>query len=285
MPKSFSGSTAFDHAMAGITAGAMTTILLHPLDLIKTRFQVDESTKRRRRFGATFIEMKYIVKKHQFIGLYRGVTANLAGATASWGFYFYLRMADGDKISKLSSIQHLTASAQAGAITAIFTNPFWVVKTRMCTTNRTDPGAYKGLFGISGLYKGLIPALFGVSHGALQFMAYEELKRWRARINPEKDRDRLDNLEYLLIAATSKTFATVITYPYQVVRTRLQNQRFEIKYDGVIDTIKKVYKAESILGFYKGLVPNVIRVLPGTCTTFLVYENVSAFFREHARYE
>ncbi|CAG8689024.1 3480_t:CDS:2 [Funneliformis mosseae] len=194
-------------------------------------------------------------------------------------------MADGDKISKLSSIQHLTASAQAGAITAIFTNPFWVVKTRMCTTNRTDPGAYKGLFGISGLYKGLIPALFGVSHGALQFMAYEELKRWRARINPEKDRDRLDNLEYLLIAATSKTFATVITYPYQVVRTRLQNQRFEIKYDGVIDTIKKVYKAESILGFYKGLVPNVIRVLPGTCTTFLVYENVSAFFREHARYE
>ncbi|CAG8689037.1 3481_t:CDS:2, partial [Funneliformis mosseae] len=90
MPKSFSGSTAFDHAMAGITAGAMTTILLHPLDLIKTRFQVDESTKRRRRFGATFIEMKYIVKKHQFIGLYRGVTANLAGATASWGFYFYL---------------------------------------------------------------------------------------------------------------------------------------------------------------------------------------------------
>ncbi|CAI2192907.1 6160_t:CDS:2, partial [Funneliformis geosporum] len=309
MPKSFSGSTAFDHAMAGITAGAVTTILLHPLDLIKTRFQdlfqsytiVDESTKdqlRRRRFGATFIEMKSIVKKHQFIGLYRGVSANLAGATASWGFYFYLydlvkrRMADGDKISKLSSIQHLTASAQAGAITAIITNPFWVVKTRMCTSNRTDPKAYKGLFdglyqitkyeGIRGLYKGMIPALFGVSHGALQFMAYEELKRWRTKINPGKDRDRLDNLEYLLIAASSKTFATVITYPYQVVRTRLQNQRFEIKYDGVIDTIKKVYKAESILGFYKGLVPNVIRVLPGTCTTFLVYENMSAFFREHA---
>jgi hypothetical protein len=34
-----------------------------------------------------------------------------------------------------------------GAITAFFTNPFWVVKTRMCATDRTDPGAYKGLFG------------------------------------------------------------------------------------------------------------------------------------------
>ncbi|RIA86358.1 solute carrier family 25, member 32-like protein [Glomus cerebriforme] len=303
MPKSFFGSTALDNAMAGFTAGAVTTLCLHPLDLIKTRFQVDETIQRKHRFGTTFIMMKKIVLKHQFIGLYRGVTPNLAGATASWGFYFYFydlikrRMADGDKISKLSPFQHLTASAEAGAITAFFTNPFWVVKTRMCVTDRTDPGAYKGLFdglyqiakyeGVKGLYKGMIPALFGTSHGALQFMAYEELKKWRFKINPEKEknRDKLNNLEYLLTAAASKTFATIITYPYQVVRARLQNQRVAIKYTGVTDTIKKVYKAESILGFYKGLAPNVIRVLPGTCTTFLVYENMSAFFRKHARYE
>lgn len=44
------------------------------------------------------------------------------------------------------------------------------------------------------------------------------------------------------MAATSKIFATIITYPYQLVRARLQYQRTEIKYNGVIDTIKKVYR-------------------------------------------
>lgn len=30
--------------------------------------------------------------------------------------------------------------------------------------------------GIKGLYRGFVPGMFGVSHGALQFMTYEEMK-------------------------------------------------------------------------------------------------------------
>jgi hypothetical protein len=36
---SFSETIAFDHALAGIGAGAIATLILHPLDLIKIRFQ------------------------------------------------------------------------------------------------------------------------------------------------------------------------------------------------------------------------------------------------------
>ncbi len=70
------------------------------------------------------------------------------------------------------------------------TNPIWVVKTRLCLTNTTNVPSYmryKGLIdgllnlfryeGVRGLYKGYLPGLFGTSHGAIQFMVYEELKK------------------------------------------------------------------------------------------------------------
>lgn len=43
------------------------------------------------------------------------------------------------------------------------------------------PGGFRALYrdeGWRGLYRGTTLALFGVSNGALQFMAYEKMKSW-----------------------------------------------------------------------------------------------------------
>lgn len=47
-------------------------------------------------------------------------------------------------------------------------------------------------------------------------------------------------LEHLTFAALSKMFAAASTYPYQVVRLRLQDQH--VRYDGVIDVVKKTWR-------------------------------------------
>lgn len=44
----------------------------------------------------------------------------------------------------------------------------------------------------------------------------------------------------------------------------------------------RTYRNEGFRAFYKGLAPNTVRILPGTCVTFVTYENLSAFLRQKA---
>ena len=77
-------------------------------------------------------------------------------------------------------------------------------------------------------------------------------------------------LEYLAFAALSKLFAAVTTYPYQVVRARLQDQQCE--YSGATDCLKKIMRYEGVAGLYKGITPYLCHVMPNICLVFLIYE-------------
>ncbi|SNX86587.1 related to FAD carrier protein FLX1 [Melanopsichium pennsylvanicum] len=388
---SFFPTPALDHAFGGIVAGAAATICMNPLDLIKTKYQVDTSRPRPLSFrqqvsslassssssssssaaaaGAAGVDVKGkaraldstrtlqntpavrhgfryyalggrigndmisslngIVKADGWRGLYRGLSPNVAGNSASWGLYFLWytmikeRMSanqviteDGPK--RLSAGQHLLAASESGAITALMTNPIWVVKTRMFTTPRSvafsaaaqasgrpSPEVYRGLWhglvsiykteGVRGWYKGAGLALFGVSNGAIQFMAYEELKRWRTSVAARKvvtcpgeehvdtNMIKLSNAEYIVMSGVSKVAAILLTYPYQVVRSRIQNHATSHIYPDIQTCIRLTYTQEGLRAFYKGLVPNLVRILPGTCVTFVVYENVSWVLKGLAR--
>lgn len=118
------------------------------------------------------------------------------------------------------------------------------------------------------------------------------------------------NMEYILASGSSKLVAIALTYPYQVVRARIQNgvpppaisalstapttsstippaphpatpavSTPRLTIPGVIASM---YRNEGLLSFYKGLGTNALRILPGTCTTFVVYENLVWLFRAMA---
>lgn len=165
----------------------------------------------------------------------------------------------------------------------------------MLSTSSTYPGAYTSISdgarqifrseGLRGFYKGLVPSLFGVSHGALQFMAYEKLKISRRRAGPaeqqsqqEQEREReLSTFDFLLLSGLAKIFAAVLSYPYQVIRARLQTYDTAKAYKGSLDALTQIWRHEGIKGFYKGLAPNLLRVMPSTWVTFLVYENTRLY--------
>lgn len=226
--------------------------------------------------------------------LYRGLTPNLVGNSAGWGLYFlwYSQAQDlvrnvrsYDPGHQLTAFDYLCASSLSGVLSAILTNPIWVIKTRMLTTSVSQAGAYTGMIsglqsiykteGTRGLFHGLTPTLVGVSHSSLYFMAYEKLKQWRRE--SRKDR-KLSNADTLITSSLSKVFAGLITYPHQLVRARLQtydpSAAVQKRGPGVINLIRMIWRNEGFVGFYKGLFPNLLRVVPSTCVTFLVYENV-----------
>uniref|UniRef100_A0A3Q0R0U6 Solute carrier family 25 member 32b n=1 Tax=Amphilophus citrinellus TaxID=61819 RepID=A0A3Q0R0U6_AMPCI len=281
-----------ENLIAGLGGGVVSTLVLHPLDLVKIRFAVSDGLELRPKYNGILHCMKNVWQQEGLRGLYQGVTPNVWGAGASWGLYFFFYNAikgytKEGRQTELSATEHLVSAAEAGILTLTLTNPIWVTKTRLVLQYSADRNSkpYKGMVdalvkiyrheGVPGLYKGYVPGLFGTSHGALQFMAYEELKRDYNKYRKLHSDAKLNPLEYITMAALSKIFAVATTYPYQVVRARLQDQHN--RYNGVIDVVRRTWRNEGTLGFYKGIIPNLIRVTPACCITFVVYENVSHF--------
>lgn len=168
----------------------------------------------------------------------------------------------------------------------------------MLSSDAGTQGAYPSMWagakdllrkeGWRGFYRGLGASCLGVSHGAVQFAVYEPLKRsWMRYVARDKDRAasgaKLGNEATLIISGAAKVVAGTATYPYQVIRSRLQTYDAEERFGrGIRGVFGKIWKEEGIKGFYKGLGPNILRVMPATWVTFLVYENVRYYLPQWA---
>lgn len=85
-----------DIAYPGDSFLLLLPVVMHPLDLVKVRFQIADKGKGPARmpsagFGReVYGAMKDAVTKDGWRGLYRGLSPNVAGNASSWGLYFLL---------------------------------------------------------------------------------------------------------------------------------------------------------------------------------------------------
>lgn len=321
--------------VAGISAGAVTTLVMHPLDLIKVRLQVDDyhpfpsgsGNIQNAKPSMTGKVARILKSFTSYKDLYRGLRVNLVGNTVSWGLYFALynelkrtliipsqnldsriqtNSEEEDNINIPISLpqfsnQHLYLGCAliAGTTTSFLTNPLWVLKTRLLGTSRSGvagqvPATLSNIIrteGLRALWRGFVPSLFGVMQGSLQFTIYEDLKQRRLQYH-----ETLPIVEYLSISATSKIIATVMLYPYQLVRSRMQMPITSSKSSSssstvsassgvrALDVLRTTIRTEGgIFALYKGLGANLLRVVPSTCITFLVYEKVLHFMNQEKK--
>ena len=74
---------------SGTAAGALSALALQPLDVLKTRLQVqDEVDARRARYAGAWRGARRIVAEEGARGLFAGTTPAVVGSAVSWGTYF-----------------------------------------------------------------------------------------------------------------------------------------------------------------------------------------------------
>lgn len=289
----------WQNAVAGSVAGLATVSFSHPLDVVRTRFQVsDGRTSNLPLYKNTPHALWTIARTEGLRGLYAGFYPAVLGSTISWGLYFFFYSKAKERYSKgreeLTPGLHLASAAEAGALVCFCTNPLWLVKTRLqLQTPLHQNLPYSGLYdavrtilkeeGWSALYKGLVPGLFLVTHGAIQFTAYEELRKavveFRSADSEEDSSavELLNTIDYATLGASSKLAAILLTYPFQVIRSRLQQRPSKGGIPIYMDSwhvVKETARFEGFRGFYRGITPNMLKNVPAASITFIVYENV-----------
>lgn len=136
--------------------------------------------------------------------------------------------------------------------------------------------------GLRACYRGLGLGLLGMfPYSAIDLTTFEYLKTFAVRrkakiLNVNEDDVMLGNFATAGIGAFSGAFGASIVYPINLLRTRLQSQGTKIHppvYKGVMDVTVRTIKGEGWRGLFKGLTPNLLKVVPAVSITYVVYEN------------
>lgn len=190
----------------------------------------------------------------------------------------------------LSASSRFIAGGIAGAISQASVYPIDTLKFRVqCESGTTELGSLIkhtartmwSTGGIRSFYRGLPLGICGiVPYSSIDLGTFELLKRGyiarRAKAAGIKESE-VDVPNYLVLSfgAFSGSFGASLVYPLNLLRTRLQAQGTAAHpqtYSGLRDVITKTINREGYRGLWKGLLPNLMKVVPSVSISYLVYE-------------
>ena len=178
-------------AVAGSSGAIVANALVYPLDIVKTRLQVQmdpqadrEPDSKTRRYKGTLHAVQDILKHEGAAGLYSGLPGTSLSTAATNFVYFYaystLRTLFGN-VAGASIAADLGLGTAAGAIVSLIITPIAVVTTTQQTAREAKSMAQtaREIFadaGLPGLWSGIKASLVLSVNPAITYGAYEQLR-------------------------------------------------------------------------------------------------------------
>lgn len=283
---------------AGAIAGVTELLCLYPLDVVKTRMQLQGKAVAGSAPGEHYNGMvdafRKIIASEGAGRLYRGLVPPLMleapkravkfAANDFWG-KTYRSLTGQDKMTQSLSV---LTGCSAGATESIVVVPFELVKIRL--QDKAQAHLYTGPMdvvskivkadGLLGLYAGLESTFWRhVLWNGGYFSVIFALRAQMPKAESKPQQLRND----FICGAVGGAVGTVFNTPADVVKSRIQNtpniKGVPRKYNWTFPSIALIAKEEGFGALYKGFTPKVLRLAPGGGVLLLVVEVVLSQFR------
>lgn len=305
--------SALKHLFCGGVAGSAAKTVTAPLSRLTILFQVHSlvTTKENRpKYSPTLSSgLKKIVERGGILSLWKGNGTSVLHRFpfSAINFHVYENMLDWTVLHRQyfefgnenasddpPPLAKFFSGGCAGFMACVCCYPLDMIRTRLITEL---PGQehYKGIAdaftkilkeeGIRGLYSGITPTLFvAIPNFAISYTVYGTLKEYVLDddlfynlrvVDTDSGEESLGFKLTLLCGAASGSLSTLVTFPFDTVRRRMQIQNLHIKKSSRLSTvgqIKVLMQNEGVRGLYRGLTPELLKVVPMVGTMFVVYE-------------
>ncbi|QQP50277.1 Mitochondrial deoxynucleotide carrier, partial [Caligus rogercresseyi] len=169
------------------------------------------------------------------------------------------------------------ASGSSGAFTRLVCQPFDVLKIRLQIQSGGKSSLYRSGAdlireeGLRGLWKGHSSAqILSIVYGLGQFGVYGCLS---------KQFNDSSGLTTFAIGNAAGLTATLFSYPFDVVRTRLVAQRLKSNYRGTLDAFVKIGGSDGKI-LFRGFLPTLLSQMPYSGFQFFFYKFFFSLWRD-----
>lgn len=180
------------------------------------------------------------------------------------------------------SLRRLISGAIAGAVSRTAVAPLETIRTHLMvgSTGHSTTEVFQNIMnneGWTGLFRGNLVNVIRVAPSkAIELFAYDTVNK---NLSPKPgEQPKIPIPPSLVAGACAGVSSTLLTYPLELVKTRLTIQRGV--YNGLFDAFIKILQEGGPTELYRGLTPSLIGVIPYAATNYCAYDTLRKAYRK-----